>query len=761
MSAAELAAHADRILRVALGHPECRGGEVTRVVETSASIRVDMNVEMPLAMKADGESPEGVRTTEPVEVWIGPNYPWTAPSFYLRKDFPQNLPHLQPGSAALEPRPCLVDGSHQEFFVQYGLAESGIFHLIEQLALWLRRAAIGALINPEQGWEAMLRNHISDSIAFDSDAARSSVTRNGGSFTWASDYYRRGEFKDVLNEELATWITASTTKVPLKTGIDDKNFSALPHPNDVLTGSTVTAIIWPDKLPNGTPFIASTYFPENVRTLSDLRKRAGEVGCSRSLEVFLSNLERCFSGTHLEAPIPVGIVLCVRRPLHLAGTESDIELLPYVIEIRPYSGRSSLFAAGENEPVAPAAHYDALAPALLRRLSGEPERGPVTILGCGSVGSKLAMHLARAGQIISSVSDERTLRPHNMARHALMAGQIAQSKAEALANELRALGLHPEEHDGDLVNDLRNDTLLSKIIPQKTAAIVNSTASIAVREALERASAKRVKARFFEAGLVGRGRGAFLLAGGKGNNPSPSDLMAELYGCLDEAERFHTMMFDPEQGLAEIQIGQGCGSLTMRMSDARLSAMTAGIAEELEHAIDEAGAEGLIVRGTTEADNPSTIWRRYPVPAFEVVEILGTDGWTMRISSRVAAAIRQDAKKYTRVETGGVMLGVASARLKTVTAVDLLDPPPDSTRSAALFVLGTSGLQSTIQDRHRKSGGTLFDIGTWHSHLMDEGPSSTDWATAADLAAERAPPSVLLISTPKRFFALQSPGVGG
>lgn len=100
------------------------------------------------------------------------------------------------------------------------------------------------------------------------------------------------------------------------------------------------------------------------------------------------------------------------------------------------------------------------------------------------------------------------------------------------------------------------------------------------------------------------------------------------------------------------------------------------------------------------------------------------------------------------------MIGCTSARLRTVTVVDLLDAPPDSKRSASLFVLGTHGLHAAIEARHEASGKTLFDVGTWHSHLQDAGPSGTDWNTAAELAAERTPPSILLIATPRRFHAL-------
>jgi proteasome lid subunit RPN8/RPN11 len=145
------------------------------------------------------------------------------------------------------------------------------------------------------------------------------------------------------------------------------------------------------------------------------------------------------------------------------------------------------------------------------------------------------------------------------------------------------------------------------------------------------------------------------------------------------------------------------------------------------------------------------------VPPFETVSVEGGDGWQLRISRRVVEAIRAEAKAYKSVETGGLIVGIASARLKTVTVVDVLPAPPDSQRTPTLFVLGKQGLHAAIRERHEASGRSLYDVGTWHSHLSDVGPSPTDWNTAAELAAERAPPSVLLIVTPKRFYALTAP----
>ncbi|HET9917841.1 MAG TPA: Mov34/MPN/PAD-1 family protein, partial [Candidatus Binatia bacterium] len=118
----------------------------------------------------------------------------------------------------------------------------------------------------------------------------------------------------------------------------------------------------------------------------------------------------------------------------------------------------------------------------------------------------------------------------------------------------------------------------------------------------------------------------------------------------------------------------------------------------------------------------------------------------------------EEVARYPTVETGGVLIGTCSARLRTIIVVDLIEAPPDSERSATRFVLGTAGLKAAIKVRHRASGGTLFDVGTWHSHLADQGPSALDRATARQLAAERPPPSVLLIQAPTRLYALMHDG---
>ena len=109
------------------------------------------------------------------------------------------------------------------------------------------------------------------------------------------------------------------------------------------------------------------------------------------------------------------------------------------------------------------------------------------------------------------------------------------------------------------------------------------------------------------------------------------------------------LLFDPVEGLAEVQIGQGCGSHTMIVDDAQLSMMTAALSKEICRAVDQPTDEGLIVVGTAEANSPATRWVRSSVPRFETVAIDGSDDWELRIASRVVERIRAKSRNYPTV----------------------------------------------------------------------------------------------------------------
>ncbi|ABA06122.1 hypothetical protein Nwi_2872 [Nitrobacter winogradskyi Nb-255] len=198
--------HAERFLAAALRHPECRGGRLISVDAGGSRIELDLNVEMPLAFKVDGASPNGVRVVETVNVRLWPSYPWSSPSFYLRMDFPRDLPHVQPGPVTEPPRPCLIDGNQREYFFQFGLVELGIFNLVHQLVLWLQRAAEGTLIHHGRGWEPTLRCDLNDVIALNAEACRAVVDRNGGYRVLKSTFFRSGGDGSLVDKQGTTWL---------------------------------------------------------------------------------------------------------------------------------------------------------------------------------------------------------------------------------------------------------------------------------------------------------------------------------------------------------------------------------------------------------------------------------------------------------------------------------------------------------------------------------------------------------------------------
>ena len=94
--------------------------------------------------------------------------------------------------------------------------------------------------------------------------------------------------------------------------------------------------------------------------------RAADYGCARPLQDALNWLKTCLAEYRGTAPFPLAVILCARRPFHVIGSHSPIELCPYVIDIGP----PTFLAFGDRTPVQPIGHRHAITPALLRGLSG-------------------------------------------------------------------------------------------------------------------------------------------------------------------------------------------------------------------------------------------------------------------------------------------------------------------------------------------------------------------------------------------------------
>jgi len=387
-----------------------------------------------------------------------------------------------------------------------------------------------------------------------------------------------------------------------------------------------------------------------------------------------------------------------------------------------------------------------------------------TLLGAGSLGSKIALHLTRAGNGPEVVVDRSVMSPHNAARHALVPvpGDMQilwmDAKARVLSQALRGLNHEARALVADAAGMAKGSGKAQGAWSKKSRMVVNATASLAVREAF--AASESIRPRVVETSLFAGGHLGVVTVEGPGCNPSTTDLMAEFYAMLTTEPDLSSIVFDDGGTMARQDVGHGCGSLTMVMPDGRLSLFAAGMAEYLRERLDRNLPEerGEIFIGQLSNDGLGVAWRAEGIPTFTALKMKNSSPWRVHLHERARSKMLVETKRWSNAETGGVLMGRLSEASRVAHIVDVLDAPEDSDRSADRFILGKKGLRQRLEGYSAAVGGSLYCLGTWHSHLSSGGPSSTDREMAKAVSLARLAPSIFLIATPKRFEAFMADG---
>jgi hypothetical protein len=379
----------------------------------------------------------------------------------------------------------------------------------------------------------------------------------------------------------------------------------------------------------------------------------------------------------------------------------------------------------------------------------------VTLMGCGSLGSKIALHLTRRGAAPDTVVDQSSLSPHNAARHALIPSAATQllwwaSKSTALAEAIGGFAQTTRVVNGDIAEATADSTAFARMIGRKTHYVLNTTATLTVAESL--AGTRALDVRVLDAAVMHGGAIGTFAMEGEQRNPDIGDLMSETYRRLSSVELAGS-------AAAPASIGEGCSSVTMTMSDARISMFAAPMSELVAKFTKAPPSSGVLMVGRVGDDDVSLTWERIEISAVTIVRLEGTSS-VARVAAHVTQQIAVEVARWPKVETGGVLMGRYSEVAETFYVADILEAPPDSTRSASEFVLGTEGLAAQINDYISRHTGTLYCLGTWHSHLKAQGASGTDRNTATILAHARIAPSLMLIHTPAGFRGIVAADVG-
>ncbi|SEP72180.1 Molybdopterin or thiamine biosynthesis adenylyltransferase [Solimonas aquatica] len=743
-----------RALDSIAAHRDFRGWEGAIEVLTSGEhiARFWLGVEMPPGWVKDGQSPTGVQPVELISAKFPATFPAEVPQFELRADFPRNLPHLLPMHAGENPRPCLVLGSVENLFRQRGVAA-----MLEQLYVWLFRAANDRLNDDPASWEPARRDTVQHRVLANESAIHA-LQGSRNPLTYFNAVYATWKNAQGVHHQIEVLDTTTTLGTSTWEKMRQKNL-----PDGWHCGDTICVVLNHEKNADGSQFMASTYLPDDVVDIESLRRSAQAWHCEPALNSFLGALNghvKRISRSASSKAFPVLLLFNVRRPRPLAGSTSHIETMGYVIEVQ--GQRGDLIRA--DTPVRPAGVLERLSPELLRRFNQQDSNAPTrkwSLVGCGSLGSKIALHMARSGRAPGFLVDHAVMGAHNFARHACLPGHeriidyFPRPKSCALREALESLGPRPEISVEPLEAVLQRATDVRKIVANSEFLLVNTTASVAVRNALADWNGE---VRVAEGALLSRGRVGYFGIEGSDRNPNLDELWTRFLWRQSQNPKLAGMVFSEEAQLEAIRLGTGCGTETMAVSDATISLQASGMSTELARC-HEQGLEqnvGVLLRSDLKEDGLSVEWHREAVEPFWRVVLESSDGmqWQLHLSEHAHQKIQADIARYPGDETGGVLWGYVNDAIGAIYVLDVVEAPPDSSRSPTRFDLGIEGLAKLLDEMRRPSGGRFTCVGTWHNHLADVGPSGTDRQTAEKIAQGSPSTNALLISTPSSYCGL-------
>lgn len=725
-------------LRELAGHQAVRSQIAVHSVEDLRVAVFDVEVSLPSRAQND-VSATGVRRQETVHLVFSPDFPMRAPTPRLRTDFPSNFAHINPHRRGHLVPPCIFEGDLTELMHRFGIEK-----ILDQLLDWLKKAAAGQLLDLQQGWEPTRRGTPETSIEFDADALALSLPQDGSILGLPSKLFQVGTSRHLTlgqpDEEPGSFSLARIQTTQAWAGT---------------TPVFVACAPWAD----GQPRICEEYAADTVVDVPTLLDRAESLGVSG--EALRASLDTAIFRSMMVAPgagnwpwsgdFCVGVVLAAHRPVNLIGSHRSVEFVPYLVRIAKHAHRPEL----RDATVEPGYQIHQISPRLLAATSGYADadlQQMVTIIGCGSVGSKLALHLGRAGFGAQTLVDEESISPHNLARHALLEGS-GWNKAEQTRKALAGLG-----HQGvravarDIVPLLRAETAegMGEVLQAATRLFVDTTASLKVAAAICMTPHLGGEVRVARTFLIGGGRVAIVLLEAPKRAVRVDDLYPHLFALCRQDVRLRDAIGGDAVQATEIFVGDNCRSLTLSMPDSVLSRGTAAIATTVQTWLASGFPDGAKVSvGIGSEDSLGMDWQNHDLPASHVLAARGDGGWTVRVSGAVAADIAADAQHWGARETGGALLGHVDVLSRTIYISDLVEAPEDSERYPERFVLGTRGLQAVLRQAHRNSVGYLHYVGTWHSHPMGGPHSQTDFDTLQRLASF-APglPVVSLVWTP-------------
>ncbi len=360
----------------------------------------------------------------------------------------------------------------------------------------------------------------------------------------------------------------------------------------------------------------------------------------------------------------------------------------------------------------------------------------IAVWGCGALGGQIAEHLARAGVDSLRLYDYRRVTPGILVRQNFSDADINEPKAKALGRRIKSItpGVEVVSH----VEDLVGTTLASDDWAQGIDAVIDATASLAVRTKLE-SILKQTEREIPIASVMISANASHSLSvvSPPGYGAGPLDAMRRLGLTAmnrDWLSHYVDAFWDAARGDNLRQPEPGCSDPTFVASHADVASLASDTLNRIATSFEENGDDAIgVLRSTADEHVRSFRFSAdYAWTAGGIDFRLSHDAWR-----DLQGWIRSGARERTpEDETGGLLFGQFDETLGIVWISNVSGPPEDSTFSPEQFVCGIEGTAELCADYDRRTRSVVQYLGSWHSHPVSPAqPSTTDYAGVGSLFA--------------------------
>ncbi len=687
------------------------------------AIPLNITVELPPLGNADGID---IRSKEPVLVVIDTkSYPGVSPMVYPdRLDFPKDsLAHLYVAVKDKPPGFCLVRGSLSEWYSNKQLKD-----LVIRIGNWLRDAAAGELSENGAQFDPLRLEGYTGTVIYDYDQLAAIVNDKKSFFPdsdFAIGFFERKLIGDGFSFKLKKFITSENLNETYE------DFKKENEKDNALASKkyyNFGYIVWSNESITFKNYCIN--LPEDWENFKTF--------CAR-FSVDTEKLENQIATYDLNTSLFIPVIVAIKRPKTIIGFSGSIEFLNFYLKINTPDVADGRII--NNIPVAFQSHNQPLSLKKAKEISGfHANLGNYSLIaGCGALGSKIIMHLARSGSTSYLLVDPDELSPHNLIRHALFSNAEGLNKAVALKKEIT--NMYPYQKLAVLPINKPGDLLLTPEITKPCSWILDFTASNAFFHSVVKADIADTT-RICRVFISDFGNLGIMLLEGKNRNPRIDDLQVMLYTQYKKMPFISSWLKRETEGKennVSITVGVGCNSETTILADDIVSlhgAFFSGAIKSESH--KEIADHGRIYLNEIQYEPFfSNLPKLLDVRPMVIMNAINDPAWQIRMKQGILETMKKEMGLAMPHEIGGVFVGCVNYKTKTVHVVDLIPAPADSMANHACFFRGIQGLPEAIGEVNEQTGNQLGYIGEWHSHPF--GPnamSNVDLATVRRFKSE-------------------------